>query len=134
MVTWGERLLGPRASIINWRNYAAFMEVRTSSVALSKANVREGRDAGKKNDAGLATLGGVRLFAWRLNTGNEVVESTLSGRRNEKSRDKIVEGKRWSILLAVTVEQNINNTISAARFAKSETKVILPEESRNPMP
>ena len=110
------------------------MEVRTSSVAFSKANVREGRDAGEKNDAGLATLGGVRLFAWRLNTGNEVVESTLSGRRNEKSRDKIVEGKRWSISLAVMVEQNLNNTISAARFATSETKVILPEESRNPMP
>ena len=69
------------------------MKVNTSSVVFSKGNVREGRDAGEKNDAGLATLGGVRLFAWRLNTGNEVMESTLSGRRNEKSRDKVAEEK-----------------------------------------
>ena len=71
------------------------MEVRTSSVAFSKANVREGRDAGEKNDAGLATLGGVRLLVWRLITGAVAVESTLCGRRNEKSRDKVAEEKRW---------------------------------------
>ena len=94
VVTRGELLLGPRASIINWRNYVAFMEVRTSSVVFSKANVREGRDVGKDNDAGVATLGGVRLYTLRLSTGTEMLESTLYGRRSEKSRDKVVEGKR----------------------------------------
>ena len=110
------------------------MEVRTSSIAFSKENVREGRDAAEENNAGSATLGGVRLFTWRLNTGTVAMESTLCGRRNEKSRDKFVEEKRWSISLAVTVERNVKNKMSAARFAISETKVSLPEKSRNPMP
>ena len=69
------------------------MEVRTSSVVFSKANVREGRDAGEKNDAGIATLDGVRLLVWRLITVVVAVESTLCGRRNEKSRDKVAEEK-----------------------------------------
>ena len=91
VVTRGERLLGPRASIINWRNCAKFMEVRTTSVVFSKANVREERDAREGNNAGVATLGGVRLFTLRLNTGPVVVESTLCERRSENSRDKVAE-------------------------------------------
>ena len=110
------------------------MEVRTSSVAFSKTNTWEGRNAGEENDAGVATLGGVRLFTLRLNTGTVAVESILYGRRSEKSRYKVVEGKRLSISLAVTVERNVKNSMSANRFAIPKTKVSLSEESRNPMP
>ena len=110
------------------------MEVVTPSVEFSKENAKEGRDAREERDTCLATLGGVGLFTCRLNTGNLAVESTICGRRNKKSRDKVVEGKRWSISLAVTVERNVKNTMSAARFAISETKVSLSEESRKPIP
>ena len=110
------------------------MEVGTSPVAFSKANTKEGRDAGEGNDAGVATLDGVRLFTLRLNIGTVSVESTLCGRRSEKSINKVVEGNRWSISLALTVERNVKNTMSAAQFAISETKVSLPEKSRNLMP
>ena len=63
-----------------------------------------------------------------------MLESTLCGRRSEKLRDKVVEGKRWSISFVVIVEWNVKNTMSAAQFAISETKVSLPEESRYTMP
>ena len=85
------------------------MKVNTSSVVFSKGNAREGRDAGEESDAGVATLGGVRLLTLRLNTGTVAVDSTLCGRRSEKSRDKVVEGKRLSISLTVTVERNVKN-------------------------
>ena len=67
--------------------------MRTSSVAFSEENVGEGRDEREESYAGLATLGGARLLARRLTTDVVALKSTLCGKRNEKSRDKVVEGK-----------------------------------------
>ena len=69
-----EILLEPRVSIINWRDCTVFVEVRTSAVAFSKTNKRKRRDAGEENDEGVATLGGIRLFTLRLNTGTVSME------------------------------------------------------------
>ena len=81
--------------------------MRTSSVAFSKANLGEERDAGDVLNSYLDTRGGVRILEGRLITGAIVEEATLCGTLNEKSSDKVVEGNRWSTYLAVTVDRKV---------------------------
>ena len=104
---WGNTGRGVRTAIVNWRNYVAFVEVRTSSVAFSKANLGKGRDAGDVLHSYLDTRGSVRILAGRLITGAIVEESTLCGTLNRKSSDKVVEGNRWSTYFAVTVDRKV---------------------------
>ena len=105
-----------------------------SFIEFSKANLGEERDAGEEPDAALGTLGAVRIFAGKLCIGTVAVKATLCGSLNEESSDKVVEGKGWSISLAVTVDRKVNNAMSAARLSSSDINVGLPEESRNLVP
>ena len=70
-----------------------FIEVRMSSIAFSKENVKKGRDVGDGIDADLYTLGGVKILAGRLIAGAVVGRASLYGILNKKSSDKIFEGK-----------------------------------------
>ena len=88
--------------------------MRTKSFAFSKTNLREGRGVGEKTDAGLGTMGGVRILVGKLSTCAVVVEATLCGSLNEKSSNKVVEIFCWSKSLAVTVERKVKNAMSAA--------------------
>ena len=70
-----------------------FIEVRMSSIAFSKENVKKGRDVGDGIDADLYTLGGVKTLAGSLIAGAVVGRASLYGILNKKSSDKIFEGK-----------------------------------------
>ena len=109
------------------------MEVRTSSIAFFKANLREGHGIGEGKYTDLGTLDGTRILLGRLITGVVVVEATLYGSLDKKSRGKVSEGNRWSPSLVAIVELKVTNIMSATEFVRSDTNVNLPEESRNPM-
>ena len=121
-----------RAVRINWRNCVVFIEWSSSSVALSNVNLEVERDAGVYTIVWLGVPGGIRIPVSKVEAGIDVVDMLLCGRRKEKSSDKAVKGKRWSIALATTVARKEKNVMSAARG--SETAIGFPEESRNPIP
>ena len=81
--------------------------MRMSFVAFSKENVGEGSDVGYGLDADFGTRGGVRIITGRLITGSVARKATFCGSLNEKSSDKVVEGKRWSTSLVVTVNRKV---------------------------
>ena len=76
--------------------------MKTSSVAFSKANLGEVRDAGDGSDAGLGTLNDVQIVAGKLSISATAAEETLCRSLNKKLDDKIFAGKCWLISLAVT--------------------------------
>ena len=88
VVTLGEVLVDVRASIINIRNCVASIVPSTSSITLFKANAEDERDAGS------SVRGSVKILEVKVSTGSDAVEIVLCGSLNEKSSDKVVEGKR----------------------------------------
>ena len=86
----------------------------------------------RKCRSGLGVPDGVRIPVGKAEVGIDAVDMLLCGRSKEKSSDKAVEGKRWSIVFATTVDRKEKNVMSAARGSK--TAIGFPEESRNPIP
>ena len=74
----------------------------------------------------------VRISDEKSCAGAESLETKLCGSLNKNSSNRVVEGKFWSISLAVTEERNEKKVISALRFAGSETNMGLSGKARNP--
>lgn len=62
------------------------------------------------------------------------MESRLYGSINENSSERIFDGKRFPMSIVLIEEKIEKRVISAARFVKSEIKVDLLLQWRNPMP
>ena len=78
-----------------------------SSVAFYNAKLGEGFDVGDRIDASLGIWGVIKILVERSIASAIVVETILYRNLNEKSSDKVVEGKRCSTLLAVAVDRKI---------------------------
>ena len=130
----GVVLIDVWAIIINLRKCATSIVASTSCVVLSKTNVELERDAGFWTDTWWHVQGSVRILEVKVEAGTDAVEKIFYENQNEKSSDNVVEGKRWSITLGMTVEQHDKNIMPATWLVRSEIKVALPEELRNPIP
>lgn len=62
------------------------------------------------------------------------LKAKICGSLNNNSNDRLVEGKHWSISLAITMERNVEKVISDLRFARSESNVDVPKESKKLTP
>ena len=68
---------------------------------------------------------------WKILRWYRIVGRKTLQKSQRNSSDRFVDGKHWSISLTVTAERNVKNLMSTLQFTRSETNVILPEESKN---
>ena len=130
VATAGVGLVDLRASIINWRNCTSSIVLNTSSVALVNAEITEGPDV----EVWIRVLGGVLSAELILVVEANAMGPSLWGSLSVKFSDNVVDRKRGSILLALTVERKVKNKMSAARLSRSVIWIPFPEEFRKPIP